>query len=163
MLKKFSTVVVASILLGGCSLLPGSKPEPSSMPAASTLPAPVTSPAAEGAEVMMQQEGTQTVTTDGQTTTQTSSMQTITVKGNDFKYDVKEIKAKKGEQLKVVFMNTAGFHDFVIDELNVNSGKIAAGKSAELSIPTDKPGTYEFYCSVGNHRAQGMKGTLIIE
>jgi uncharacterized cupredoxin-like copper-binding protein len=26
-----------------------------------------------------------------------------------------------------------------------------------------KPGTYEFYCPVDSHKAQGMKGTLTVK
>ncbi len=32
------------------------------------------------------------------------------------------------------------------------------------SVTVDlKPGTYEFYCPVGDHRAQGMEGTLTVQ
>jgi plastocyanin len=27
----------------------------------------------------------------------------------------------------------------------------------------DKKGTFEYYCSVGQHRALGMKGKLVVE
>jgi plastocyanin len=74
------------------------------------------------------------------------------------------MEAKAGETLKVKIMNVGGFHDFVIDELNVRSTQIAEGESeiVEIMIPADATGEYEFYCSVGNHRAQGMVGTLMI-
>ena len=87
----------------------------------------------------------------------------IPVVANNFSYDVKEIKVKQGEKATVLVTNSEGFHDFVIDELEVNSGMIKAGETMELEIPTDKPGTYEFYCSVGQHRQMGMKGILIVE
>ncbi len=84
------------------------------------------------------------------------------VVADDFTFDVKEIRVKQGEKLTVSVMNSKGFHDFVIDELAVNSGMIKAGSTMELEIPTDKPGTYEYYCSVGQHRQMGMKGMLIV-
>lgn len=87
----------------------------------------------------------------------------VSVQANDFTYDVKEIRAKQGEKVKVSFTNNEGFHDFLIDELNVNSGMVGVGQTVELEIPTDQPGEYFFYCSVGDHRQRGMEGKLIIE
>jgi ribose 5-phosphate isomerase B len=88
---------------------------------------------------------------------------TIEVKGLNFSYDLKEIKVKKGEKVAIQFTNTEGFHDFVIDELSVRTQKIGEGKTETILIPTDKVGTYAFYCSVGQHRKMGMEGKLIIE
>jgi azurin len=52
----------------------------------------------------------------------------------------------------------------VIDELDVDSGRTNAGEetSVTFTIPEDaEPGTeYAYYCSVGNHRAQGQEGVL---
>ncbi len=87
----------------------------------------------------------------------------VPVNGLNFSYDVKEIRAKKGDKLTVAFTNTEGFHDFKIDELDIDSGMVKQGDTMEIEIPTDQPGTYEFYCSVGEHRANGMWGRLIIE
>lgn len=87
----------------------------------------------------------------------------VEIVADDFTYDVKEIRVKQGEKLSVSVMNSEGTHDFVIDELEVNTGMIPADSTVQLEIPTDKPGTYEYYCSVGQHRQMGMKGMLIIE
>ena len=36
--------------------------------------------------------------------------------------------------------------------------------SSKTSVTADlKAGTYTFYCPVGNHRAEGMEGTLTIK
>jgi plastocyanin len=41
------------------------------------------------------------------------------------------------------------------------SETVTAGKT---SVTADlEPGEYEFYCPVGNHRAEGMEGTLTVE
>ncbi len=87
----------------------------------------------------------------------------VALTADNFTYDVTEIRVKAGEPLTMAVTNAEGFHDLVIDELEVNSGMIPAGETKELLIPTDKPGTYEYYCSVGEHRQMGMKGMLIIE
>ena len=54
-------------------------------------------------------------------------------------------------------------HDFVIDELNVKSEIIKSGETGEVEFTPDTIGEFEFYCSVGQHRANGMVGTLIVE
>lgn len=36
------------------------------------------------------------------------------------------------------------------------------GGNAQLTVDL-KPGTYEFYCPVGNHKEEGMKGELIVK
>lgn len=87
----------------------------------------------------------------------------FTVTGSNFKFDMSEIKVKKGDTVKVNFKNESGFHDFVIDEFNVKT-KQANGPSEEtVTFVADKAGTYEFYCSVGKHREMGMKGNFIVE
>lgn len=39
--------------------------------------------------------------------------------------------------------------------------EIQAGESAELTVELGA-GEYELYCPVGNHREQGMEGTLVV-
>lgn len=86
----------------------------------------------------------------------------FTVVGNNYAYDLKEIKVNKGDVVKINFKNSEGFHDFVIDELGVNSGKIEAGKDTSIVFIADKVGSFQYYCSVGQHRANGMWGNLIV-
>ncbi len=39
---------------------------------------------------------------------------------------------------------------------------IAPGKSASLNVDLSKAGTYEMYCPIGNHKAMGMKGDVVV-
>lgn len=89
--------------------------------------------------------------------------QVVSLLADDFTFGVEEVRVKQGEKLTLSVTNSHGFHDLVIDELGVNSGMIPEGETMDIEIPTDQPGTYEYYCSVGQHRELGMKGTLIIE
>ena len=53
-------------------------------------------------------------------------------------------------------------HDFVIDELGVKSSVAKSGHSTSVEFVADKVGSFEFYCSVGQHRTNGMVGTLTV-
>ena len=48
-------------------------------------------------------------------------------------------------------------------EFNAATEKVAAGVSSSVEFVADKKGTFEYYCSVGQHRANGMKGKLIVK
>lgn len=83
-----------------------------------------------------------------------------------FSYTPNTITATAGETLTIQLNNLGGTHDFIIDELDVDSGIIADGSSQviTITIPEDAAGeTYEYYCGVSNHRQLGMVGTLVIQ
>lgn len=87
----------------------------------------------------------------------------FTVVGSKFKFDPAQIKVKQGDVVKITFKNSDGMHDFVIDELKARTKVIKAGEQEVIQFIADKSGSFEYYCSVGTHRAMGMKGTLIVE
>ncbi len=91
------------------------------------------------------------------------SVQVIEVEGGAFYYEPDEITVKKGDTVKIVLTSADMMHDFVIDELNVASPVIESGDTGEVTFTATEAGEYEFYCSVGEHRAKGMVGTLIVE
>jgi heme/copper-type cytochrome/quinol oxidase subunit 2 len=75
-----------------------------------------------------------------------------------------DLRVKVGERVMVEFTSTEGYHDFVVDEFNTATERVRPddGKTM-VEFVADKKGTFEYYCSVGAHRAQGMKGNLIVE
>lgn len=87
----------------------------------------------------------------------------ITITGSNYKFEPNQFTVKKGDVVTVVFQNSGGMHDFVIDEFKVKSKTVSGGGSDTITFTADKTGTFEFYCSVGNHREMGMKGSLIVE
>ena len=93
----------------------------------------------------------------------TATTKEFTVTASNFKYDVKTIKVKKGDTVKILFKNSEGFHDFVIDEFDVATNQIGAEEEDEVEFVVDKAGTFEYYCSVGQHRKNGMVGKLVVE
>ncbi|GEM_PF-369089 len=86
----------------------------------------------------------------------------VVVTASNFKFDPPTITAKQGEKIRIRLKNTDGFHDLKIDELNAATGRIQGGDEAVVEFVASKTGSFEYYCSVGNHRQMGMKGTLII-
>ncbi len=87
----------------------------------------------------------------------------VTVVGTNMVFDLKEIRVKKGDKVRVTFKNEEGFHDWVLDEFNAKTKQISAGQEEVVEFTADKTGTFEYYCSVGKHRENGMVGTLIVE
>lgn len=87
----------------------------------------------------------------------------VEVSGSSFKFSPSSITVNQGDTVEVTFKNTGGFHDFVIDEFNAKTKQIAAGVTDTISFVASKKGTFEYYCSVGNHRQQGMVGTLTVK
>jgi cytochrome c oxidase subunit 2 len=110
------------------------------------------------------QEQTTPAATEGAMQNEDAMATAITVEGGAFYFKPNEIRVKQGQKVTVTLTNAGGMHDFVIDELNVKSEMIdGAGSTTTVEFTPDKKGTFEFYCSVGNHRQMGMKGTLIVE
>lgn len=87
----------------------------------------------------------------------------FTVVSKGLNFTPTEIKVKKGDKVKITYKNTLGTHSWTLDEFNAATKTISAGESETITFTADKAGTFEFYCSVNNHRAMGMKGTLVVE
>ncbi len=87
----------------------------------------------------------------------------FTVDGQNFSFSLTEIKVNLGDKVKITFNNVSGFHNFVLDEFNVKMDPFQGPGTREVQFVADKTGTFEFYCSVNNHRQMGMKGKLIVE
>ncbi len=118
----------------------------------------------------VKQENTQ-VTTEPVTPQEspaTDSAQSVNVKAFNLQnkalsFDVKEIKVKKGDTVKVTFKVTQGTHDFVVEEFSTRTELLKVGQEETVEFIADKTGSFEYYCSVPGHREAGMKGTLIVE
>lgn len=93
----------------------------------------------------------------------TGTTKEFTVTGSNFAFTPTTLTVNKGDHVKITFKNSGGFHDIVIDEFNVKSARINGGDSVTVEFDATKTGSFEYYCSVGNHRAMGMKGTLVVK
>lgn len=85
------------------------------------------------------------------------------VTGKDYEFSITEIRVKEGDTVVINFTSTNGFHDWVVNEFAVGTERVTKGNSSSTTFVADKKGEFEFYCSVGSHRAKGMIGTLIVE
>ncbi len=100
--------------------------------------------------------------TDGDDTGAMGNVKEFTVTGSPFKFEPANMTVNKGDTVKITFKNEEGFHDLVIDEFDARTKQIAAGQEETIEFVADQAGSFEYYCSVGNHRAMGMKGTLTV-
>ena len=54
-------------------------------------------------------------------------------------------------------------HDWVLEGVDGAATEILApGATGEVTFPAPAPGDYVYFCSVGDHRARGMEGTLTV-
>lgn len=81
---------------------------------------------------------------------------------SNYEFSTELIEVEAGQKIRIKLMVESGMHDFVIDELDVQSQTLTQGNEQviEIDIPEDAEGDYEFYCSIENHRALGMEGVL---
>jgi plastocyanin len=143
MMKVIIAVVVLVLVFGGYYLFG------STNTAVAPEPAPVVENNDEGTTVAPSEEAPQ--------------VRAFTVEGRMFSFTPNTMNVNVGDTVRVTFKNVEGKHDWVLDAYNVRTQIIAAGTEETIEFVADKAGTFEYYCSVGNHRAQGMKGTLTVE
>ncbi|HYF05914.1 MAG TPA: cupredoxin domain-containing protein [Patescibacteria group bacterium] len=98
--------------------------------------------------------------------TTTPSMQPatkeFTVTGKNFNFSPAQITVNKGDRVRITFKNEAGFHDLKIDEFNAGTKQIDTNAEETFEFIADKTGTFDYYCSVYNHRQMGMVGKLTV-
>lgn len=92
----------------------------------------------------------------GTTTKQTGSIKEFVVSGENFTFSPSVINVKKGDRVRIVYKNLNGTHDFRIDELGIRTERIQELGEQAVEFVANKTGNYEYYCSVGNHRAMVM-------
>ena len=74
-----------------------------------------------------------------------------------------DIKVKEGDKIKINFRSSEGYHDWAVDEFNASTEGVNPGDTTSVEFVADKKGVFEYYCSVGRHRENGMKGNFIVE
>jgi len=98
-----------------------------------------------------------------QASTPSPQAKVFNLTGKMFAFSQTEIRVNKGDTVTINFSSTEGFHDWTVDEFNARTKQVNTGEPASVTFTADKTGTFEYYCSVGQHRAMGMKGNLIVK
>jgi cytochrome c oxidase subunit 2 len=144
--KVLLTGLAPMLLLAGCN---------TATPAQNTTE-PVTEP-------VIEESTTTDITSETETRLADGEVQIVEVEGGSFYYKPNEIRVRKGQPVKITLNSVDAMHDLVIDELDVKTEIVKSGESTEVEFTPNEVGDFEFYCSVGQHRANGMVGTLIVE
>ena len=95
-------------------------------------------------------------------TATTPSPVVFNISGGNFYFVPNMITVKKGSKVTINFKNDGGSHNFKLDEFNVATNMLESGDTESVTFTADKVGAFEYYCSFGQHRAMGMKGTLTV-
>jgi len=74
-----------------------------------------------------------------------------------------DLVVNEGDHVRIEFSSSEGFHDWKIDDFTAATEKVNPGNSTFVEFIADKKGTFEYYCSVGQHRTNGMKGKFIVQ
>lgn len=92
-----------------------------------------------------------------------AAVKTFEVIAKNFSFSPSTMKVQKGDIVRITLINENGNHDLVLSEFNAKTKVLGAGETQTIEFVADKTGTFEYYCSVGSHRAMGMKGSFIVE
>ena len=136
MRRMFLAVILATAVLAGCG---GDDDEqPASTPAATQEPSSGGGGGGETVDVSAPEDGS-------------------------LKFDQSELTAKAGN-VTFKFSNPSQVpHAFEVEGNGVEE-ETDVVTQGDASVSVDlKPGTYEYYCPVGQHRQAGMEGTLTVK
>ena len=96
--------------------------------------------------------------------------QDVTLRLDEWLIEPASVSVRAGEKVRFVANNTGQRpHDVHIEGQGVmmqvvpgGDNHVAAGQTATFEFTFDRPGTYQMWCPVGNHREQGMQGTFMV-
>ena len=86
----------------------------------------------------------------------------MSITASEFKFSPTSIQVPVGQKISLTLNNTGSIeHDLTIPGLEFTL-PARAGQSASGQLTFDKPGVFEFICSIPGHKDAGMKGTLTV-
>lgn len=88
----------------------------------------------------------------------------VTITGTEYSFNPASIIVKKGESIKLTFVNAGSSpHNLLIGELNIKTKTVFPGKSDTIEFTAKETGIFSFYCAIGNHQSLGMEGKIEIQ
>ena len=82
------------------------------------------------------------------------------MKDNKFNVTNPDIAVKVNKPLKITIANQDfRKHDFIVDDMNINTGFISSGQEVTTVIASDKIGSHRYYCSI---HPGIMEGKIIV-
>jgi plastocyanin len=141
--RRFGLTMLAAVLLAACG---GQQPgQPTTSPPTSP-PAPTTTALA----------------TTGTSSPGTGAT-TISVTETEFSIALPSTTLAPGDYRFVVRNDGQAPHDFAIrgPGVDAKSAQLGGGQQADVTV-TLQPGSYEVWCTVGNHRQRGMLTTITV-
>jgi len=80
----------------------------------------------------------------------------------EFKYDPAIIRVPAGKDITITLENKGSIeHDLHIAAFNVHLVP-KPGQTVKATFRADKPGTYDFECTIPGHKEAGMKGQIVV-
>ena len=95
---------------------------------------------------------------------ETSGGQSVELVATEFAFDPADVSVDAAGETTFTVSNEGQFpHALEIEGNGIGEGtdELAPGESGSVSVDLE-PGEYELYCPVGDHRDQGMEGTLVV-
>src|SRR5258706_5588704 len=96
-------------------------------------------------------------------TSASSTQKIFNITAGNYYFVPNKITVNKGDSVTFAVANAGGFHDLVIDELQVKTPLVKTGETATVTFTASKTGTYIFYCIVRGHKEKGMLGTIVVQ
>jgi len=149
--KIIAVVIVVVLVAGGFLLFKNRGIAPTMAPTDVEINTNMPVPGSGVDEMIIEEEATKTSPTN---------VKEFSVDASSFSFSPSTMTVNKGDTLKVTVKNMKGTHSLKIDEFNTSTRILNAGEEQTITFVADKTGTFQYYCSVGNHRAMGMWGTL---
>jgi len=93
----------------------------------------------------------------------TGEIKEFTITESNFRLNPETITVNKGDTVRITVVSDEGTHNLFIEEYNERTSTLSTGNSDVIEFIADTKGTFDIWCEIGNHRAQGMEGTLIVQ